>query len=76
MAQPMSVDQNTAAEKEKAPKVNVTPPKDFDLDTYIANYTGHSKLLRLLFLANSSKELEVEALKRALDELKKTYNTV
>jgi COP9 signalosome complex subunit 1 len=74
MAQPMSVD-HAPSDKEKSAKANVTPPKDFDLDAFINNYVGHTKVFRLLFLASSSKELEVEAYKRAIDELKKTYNT-
>lgn len=40
---------------------------------YIANYTGHTKIDRLVFIANKSAgtPLEVEALKIAHDELKK-----
>lgn len=40
---------------------------------YIANYTGHAKVDRLLFIAerSSGKPLELEALRMAHDELKK-----
>ena len=41
--------------------------------SYIANYTGHTKIDRLLFIASRSvgKDLELEALRIAHDELKK-----
>ncbi|GLI71778.1 hypothetical protein VaNZ11_017122, partial [Volvox africanus] len=49
----------------------------FDLEAYISNYTGHAKIDRLLFIAERSagKPLELEALRMAHDELKKTENT-
>lgn len=48
----------------------------FDLESYISNYTGHTKIDRLVFIAERSvgKPLELEALKAAADELKKTEN--
>eukprot|EP00741_Cyanophora_paradoxa_P023644 tig00021608_g22838.t1 len=51
------------------------PQPSMDLETYIANYTGHTKIVRLLFIAQNSKELELEALRMAHDEIKKTTNT-
>lgn len=50
-----------------------TIPSIRDLQTYIANYTGHAKLDRLLFIAEKSghKPLELEALRLAHDEVKK-----
>ncbi|EFJ45720.1 hypothetical protein VOLCADRAFT_63341 [Volvox carteri f. nagariensis] len=44
---------------------------------YISNYTGHAKIDRLLFIADrtAGKPLELEALRMAHDELKKTENT-
>ncbi len=50
--------------------------KDFDLDTYLSNYSGHTKILRAIFIAEHAKDLEAEAYRVALDELKKTQNTV
>ncbi|KAG2488255.1 hypothetical protein HYH03_013245, partial [Edaphochlamys debaryana] len=46
----------------------------FDLEAYIANYTGHARLDRLLFVAERSagKPLELEALRMAHDDLKKS----
>ncbi|GLC42921.1 hypothetical protein PLESTB_001814700 [Pleodorina starrii] len=49
----------------------------FDLEAYISNYAGHAKIDRLFFIAERSqgKPLELEALRMAHDELKKTENT-
>lgn len=66
----------TPAEPPKRESPNITPPKDFDVDAYISNYSGHARYRRLLFLATRSKELESDCLKRAIDELKKTQNAV
>ncbi|EGC30252.1 COP9 signalosome complex subunit 1 [Dictyostelium purpureum] len=54
---------------------------EFDLEAYINNYTGFTKIYRLLFIAESCKPLEVEAFKQALKEVQKTpnlelYNTI
>ncbi|KAL6764284.1 26S proteasome subunit RPN7-domain-containing protein [Haematococcus lacustris] len=51
--------------------------EQFDLESYIANYSGHNKLSRLLFIAEkrANTPLELEALKLAHDEVKKTENT-
>lgn len=69
----MEVDEDFPA---AAPVVsNSNSNKEFDLESYIANYTGHTKIDRLVFIAEHSKQLELEAYKAALDELKKTTNT-
>lgn len=49
----------------------------FDLESYINNYTSHTKVERLLFIADKAagKPLALEALKLAADELKKSDNT-
>ncbi|GIL49002.1 hypothetical protein Vafri_5484 [Volvox africanus] len=56
---------------------HVADHSSFDLEAYISNYTGHAKIDRLLFIAERSagKPLELEALRMAHDELKKTENT-
>jgi hypothetical protein len=43
------------------------------LQSYIANYTSHAKIDRLVFIADQSrgKPLELEALRLAIDELRK-----
>lgn len=42
------------------------------MQAYISNYTSHTKVYRLLFIAerNHGKPLELEALKLAADEVK------
>lgn len=49
----------------------------FDLDTYTSNYVGHTKIIRLRFIAEkcSGTAMELEALRMALDEIKKGDNT-
>jgi len=49
--------------------------KDFDVDAYLSNYSGHTKIARAIFVAEHAKELEVPALREAINELKKTMNT-
>ncbi len=47
-----------------------------DLEQYIANYTGNTKIKRLLFIASNNKELSRPAAVLAIKELKKGINTV
>jgi len=49
--------------------------KEFDLESYISNYSSHTRIDRLIFIAEHCKELEQEAYKMAVDDLKKTTNT-
>jgi COP9 signalosome complex subunit 1 len=49
--------------------------KDFDLEGYLNNYAGHTKIHRALFISERTKDLEVEALRIALKEIKNTQNT-
>jgi len=56
------------------PPQGSSSPKEIDLESYISNYTGHTKIRRLQFIAERSPELQVEALKMAIDELKNTMN--
>eukprot|EP01113_Clastostelium_recurvatum_P018008 TRINITY_DN2124_c0_g1_i1.p1 TRINITY_DN2124_c0_g1~~TRINITY_DN2124_c0_g1_i1.p1 ORF type:complete len:436 (+),score=129.42 TRINITY_DN2124_c0_g1_i1:32-1339(+) len=53
----------------------VTARGTFDLDAYIQNYSGHTKIRRLIYIAEHCPELAAEATKQALDELKGTANT-
>eukprot|EP00027_Filamoeba_sp_ATCC50430_P017206 CAMPEP_0168568636 /NCGR_PEP_ID=MMETSP0413-20121227/15686_1 /TAXON_ID=136452 /ORGANISM="Filamoeba nolandi, Strain NC-AS-23-1" /LENGTH=419 /DNA_ID=CAMNT_0008600991 /DNA_START=146 /DNA_END=1405 /DNA_ORIENTATION=- len=50
-------------------------PEEFDLEAYSNNYSGHAKILRLMFIGEHCKSLEVEALKAAVEEVKKTLNS-
>ncbi|KAJ3051471.1 COP9 signalosome complex subunit 1 [Rhizophlyctis rosea] len=61
--------------KKKTDKYFVTNQK-LDLEAYSANYTGHTKINRLTFIADHCPPLAVEALKMALSELKGTGDTV
>jgi len=63
-------------EKEKKEVIQVQiNPEDFDLESYINNYSGHTKIARLIFIAEHCKALEKDAYRMAIDELKKTMNT-
>eukprot|EP00164_Ancoracysta_twista_P002734 GFYU01003636.1.p1 GENE.GFYU01003636.1~~GFYU01003636.1.p1 ORF type:complete len:477 (-),score=156.77 GFYU01003636.1:131-1516(-) len=57
--------------------------RQFDLEVYIANYAGHTKIDRLAFIAEQaesvlkpevSRDVSMEAYRLALEELKKTSN--
>ena len=50
-------------------------PQHFDLEAYINKYTGHTKIVRLIFIAEKSESLRNDAYKLALDEIKHTSNT-
>jgi hypothetical protein len=65
----------TAAPNASGPAPSPFSYKDFDLEGYLSNYSGHTKIHRSIFVAERAKDLEVEALRIALDELKKTHNT-
>lgn len=60
------------AKKDNTP---ATSTASFDFESYIANYTGHTKIERLIFIGEHCKELEADAYRVAVDELKKTTNT-
>ena len=46
-----------------------------DLESYLTNYTGVTRLKRLAFIASASPALKAEALRLAVDEVKRTTNT-
>jgi hypothetical protein len=72
----MDVDEDFPAVAAPVDKSTSSSSKEFDLENYIANYAGHTKIDRLIFIAEHCKDLELEAFKMAIDELKKTTNTV
>uniref|UniRef100_A0A7I4EGU5 26S proteasome regulatory subunit Rpn7 N-terminal domain-containing protein n=1 Tax=Physcomitrium patens TaxID=3218 RepID=A0A7I4EGU5_PHYPA len=53
-------------------------PEQFDVESYASLYTGHTKIARLHFIADhcNSRNLDLEALRMALDEIRKGENTV
>jgi len=53
----------------------VSPSGNFDLDEYISQYTGHTKINRLLFIAERCPQLMIKAYRMAVDELKTSKNT-
>ncbi|KAL9245331.1 hypothetical protein vseg_018994 [Gypsophila vaccaria] len=63
------------AETLKNPKqtINNNNNEQFDVDAYAALYTGRSKIIRLMFIAErcESGSVQVEALRMAYDEAKK-----
>ncbi|GKZ24823.1 hypothetical protein AbraCBS73388_011827 [Aspergillus brasiliensis] len=52
------------------PMVKVDDPPKFELESYIANYTGRTRFNRLLLIGTCSTYLSVEALKAAVAEAK------
>jgi COP9 signalosome complex subunit 1 len=53
-------------------------PEQIDVENYASLYTGHTKIARLHFIADhaNSRNLELEALRMSLDEIKKGDNTM
>ncbi|PWY71041.1 COP9 signalosome subunit 1 [Aspergillus sclerotioniger CBS 115572] len=52
------------------PIIKVDDPPKFELESYIANYTGRTRFNRLLLIGTCSTYLSVEALKAAVAEAK------
>ncbi|KAI7898274.1 26S proteasome subunit RPN7-domain-containing protein, partial [Cokeromyces recurvatus] len=51
-------------------------PKDFNFETYIGNYKGHTRIIRSLFIATQCDALSIEAYKTAIHDIKQlTLNT-
>ncbi|RUS15827.1 hypothetical protein BC937DRAFT_91948 [Endogone sp. FLAS-F59071] len=63
---------SNATKRKRTTKVIVDSPNNLDLDTYIANYKGHTKVDRLLFIAERCPPLQIEAYRLAVAELKAT----
>lgn len=61
-------------EKKEVPQVIINA-EDFDFEHYISSYTGQTKILRLIAIAERCKSLQSSATKLALEELKKSVNT-
>eukprot|EP01090_Pellita_catalonica_P002886 TRINITY_DN124_c0_g1_i1.p1 TRINITY_DN124_c0_g1~~TRINITY_DN124_c0_g1_i1.p1 ORF type:complete len:462 (-),score=72.98 TRINITY_DN124_c0_g1_i1:22-1407(-) len=62
----------TEKKEKKIPKIS---HKNFDLDQYIGNYSGHTRLARLIFIGERCEEHGLSALKQAISELLTTPNT-
>ncbi|KAI8825606.1 26S proteasome subunit RPN7-domain-containing protein [Fimicolochytrium jonesii] len=61
------------SKKKKTAKVIVNDPT-IDLDSYTANYSGRTKIVRLLHIAEWSPPLSIDAYKLALQELRNTLD--
>ncbi|KXS17797.1 FUSCA protein FUS6 [Gonapodya prolifera JEL478] len=75
--EPMQIDTlpmaDVANKKKKTQKILVDSPS-IEPEQYIANYTGHGRIDRLLFIADHCPMFTVDAYKLAVVELKKTPN--
>jgi COP9 signalosome complex subunit 1 len=67
----MSAKEEQKEKKESLVQVTLQPGQ-FELPSYIQNYTGHTKVDRLVFIAERCKVLEAEAFRMALEEIKKS----
>ncbi|GAA5806243.1 hypothetical protein HPULCUR_011774 [Helicostylum pulchrum] len=63
-------------------ETRVALPEDFDFETYINSYEGHTRIARSIFIAKHCDALAIEAYKTALNDIKENtanvskYNTV
>jgi len=64
-----------SADPKKEKTITVIPSKDWSLQEYANRYQGHTKILRLIFIADRYVEKQSEAYKMAIDVLKQTKNT-
>eukprot|EP01120_Amphizonella_sp_Union-15-10_P005628 TRINITY_DN1688_c0_g1_i2.p1 TRINITY_DN1688_c0_g1~~TRINITY_DN1688_c0_g1_i2.p1 ORF type:complete len:453 (+),score=96.32 TRINITY_DN1688_c0_g1_i2:62-1420(+) len=68
-----SKDNKKEQQKQQIPQV--TPSEDFNLQAKIAEYTGHTKIFRLLFIAERCPKFSTEASKTAISALKQSQTT-
>ncbi|KAJ3343392.1 cop9 signalosome complex subunit [Gonapodya sp. JEL0774] len=77
--EPMQIDTlpttDGANKKKKMQKILVDSPS-FEPEQYIANYSGHGRIERLLFIADHCPMHAIEAFKLALQNLKRTPNVI
>ena len=48
----------------------------FDVEVYIGNYQGFTRVKRMGFISGQNSALKADVLRTAIDEVKKTTNTV
>jgi len=48
---------------------------NFDVEAYIGNYQGYTRLKRMAFIAGQNSTLKPDVLRAAIDEVRKTTNT-
>ncbi|KAJ5591829.1 COP9 signalosome subunit 1 (CsnA) [Penicillium hispanicum] len=66
-----NVSTNAATLGKFVPRIKVDDPPKFDLESYIANYTGRTRFNRLYLIGITSTLLSTDALKTAIAEAKK-----
>jgi len=71
----MAAKKDTSKDTKKEKALVVTPSPEFNLNEYASRYTGHTKIARLLFIAERYPEKQLEATKMAVEALKLTKNT-
>jgi len=69
----LEVDQGNAEQAE--PAIIVRVEGKFDLEAYISQYSGHTKIARILFIIKRCPELVEEALPMVINELKQGEDT-
>lgn len=72
--EPMQVDVSPESDNTTHEDNFIIESATLDLDVYASNYTGLTKLNRLLFVAKHCPALEVDALRIALNYVKQTFN--
>jgi len=74
------MDESAPAPERKAPDdkaiTEVTPSPNFELESYISNYSGRTKALRLKFIAERCPTLQLDAFRMLLQEVKSGQNTI
>ncbi|KND02949.1 uncharacterized protein SPPG_02028 [Spizellomyces punctatus DAOM BR117] len=68
-----AADENNESKKKKTSTIIVDNPT-LDLESYSANYVGHTRVERLIFIAEHSPPLAIDAYKIALNDLKNTMD--
>lgn len=66
---------DTSKDTKKEKQLVVNPSAEFNLSEYANRYTGHTKIARLLFIAERYPDKQVESIKMAVEALKQTKNT-
>ncbi|KAK9768855.1 hypothetical protein K7432_000189 [Basidiobolus ranarum] len=64
-----NMEEESLTKRKRTNKTIVQQVNNLDLDTYLANYKGHARFERLLFIAERCPPLQVEAYKQTLKEI-------
>ncbi|XP_001628909.2 COP9 signalosome complex subunit 1 [Nematostella vectensis] len=72
--EPMQVDLAPESDQQATEEEFIVEGATLDLDVYASNYTGLTKLNRLLFVAKHCPSLEIDSLRIAIIFVKQTFN--